>query len=391
MENQKDKFQIREGVSYINCAYMSPLMRSSEEKGYEGLIRKRNPFEVAQEDFFTDVTRVKELFGRLVNCQPGQVALFPSTSYGFASVLNNIKAGDRDHCILVANEFPSGYMAADKWAGKHGASLKIIAPEKSPEKIRQWNQDLLEAISEKTAFVLVSSVHWMDGSVFDLERIGAKCRSLGAKLIVDGTQSVGAMPMDVQRFQIDALICATYKWLFGPYSTAIGYLGECFENGEAIEESWMNRTNAYDFSSLANYGQEYFPMSGRYNVGETSDFIKTPMLIDSLSRVLEWQPQNIRDYCKELLEPLCNFMNENGIFLEDGEFQAGHLVGFGLNDRLKSDVLIPKLREKNIILSVRGTSLRVSPNVYNTEEDISKLVDVLKENIVNPYSSFITN
>ncbi|MGV3632001.1 MAG: aminotransferase class V-fold PLP-dependent enzyme [Bacteroidota bacterium] len=381
MNDQKHKFQIREDVSYVNCAYMAPLMKSTEQAGIEGMIRKRNPFEVYQEDFFTDVTRLKGLFAEMVNCQPGEVALFPSTSYGFASVLNNISSEGRKHCLLIENEFPSGYFAAEKWARKHNAKLEIIASEDSPNRVETWNEALISAVSSETAFVLLSYVHWMDGSIFDLERLGNTCRELGVKLIVDGTQGVGALPLDLQQCKVDAVICATYKWLLGPYSSAIGYIGESFASGEPLEESWMNRRNAHDFANLATYENEYFPLSGRYNVGETSDFMKIPMLIDSLGQLLEWKIPEIQSYCTKLLSPLRDFMAENGVHLEAEQFQARHLAGFQMNESLNAHELIPALKANNIILSVRGNSLRVSPNVYNTTEDIEKLIGVLKQNI----------
>lgn len=381
MQNQKHKFQIKEGVSYINCAYMSPLLKSTEQAGMEGMMRKRNPFEIPQEDFFTDVDRLKGLFAQLVNCQAGQVALFPSTSYGFASVLNNISPEGRKHCVLIENEFPSGYFAAEKWARKHQAKLEIITASDSASKIEDWNEAVINAVTSETAFVLLSYVHWMDGSIFDLKRLGNKCRELGVKLLVDGTQGVGALPLDLQQCHVDALICATYKWMFGPYSSAIGYISDDFSRGDALEESWMNRQNAHDFASLANYEDSYFPQAGRYNVGETSDFMRTPMLIDSLGQLLSWKVDEIQAYCKNLLAPLRDFMAENDVHLENEQFQSQHLVGFRMNERLNAQELIPALKANNIVLSVRGNSLRVSPNVYNTTEDIEKLIGVLKQNI----------
>lgn len=389
MENQKHKFQIKESVSYINCAYMAPLLKSTEEAGIEGMIRKRNPFEVAQEDFFTDVDRLKDLFAQLINCRPGQVALFPSTSYGFASVLNNIPSEGRKHCVVIENEFPSGYFAAEKWAQKHQAKLEIVAASDFGSRIENWNEAVLNAITPETAFVLLSYVHWMDGSIFDLKRLGEKCKSLGVKLIIDGTQGIGALPLDLQECHVDALICATYKWLLGPYSSAIGYIGDTFSQGEPLEESWMNRLNAHDFANLANYEASYFPLAGRFNVGETSDFMKIPMLIDSIGQLLEWKVQEIQAYCKQILAPLRDFMAENGVHLENEQFQAQHLTGFQMNERLNAQELIPALKANNIILSVRGNSLRVSPNVYNTDEDIEKLIGVLKQNIkITQHSSF---
>jgi selenocysteine lyase/cysteine desulfurase len=217
----------------------------------------------------------------------------------------------------------------------------------------------------------------MDGSIFDLEKIGKKCHSFGAKLLVDGTQSVGAKPMDVKLQQVDALICATYKWLFGPYSSAIGYISSDFHQNEALEESWMNRRNAVNFAKLADYESDYFPGAAKFNVGETNDFIKIPMLNAAFRQILDWKVSEIQNYCQELLLPLKNFMAENGSQLENDKFQAQHLIGFQLNKKLNAQALMENLKKNQIILSVRGNSLRVSPNVYNTTEDIQRLIEAL--------------
>src|SRR5690606_18561046 len=134
----------------------------------------------------------------------------------------------------------------------------------------------------------ISSVHWMNGLRFDLKAIGEKCSSVGARFIVDGTQSVGALPMDVEEFKIDALICATYKWLLGPYSLGLVFMGKAFDDGVPLEESWMNRKNSMDFSTLTHYESEYEESAARYNVGETSNFILMPMLRESLAQINSW-------------------------------------------------------------------------------------------------------
>jgi selenocysteine lyase/cysteine desulfurase len=382
MEQQRDKFNLKEGVSYINCAYMGPLLRSSEEKGIEGLKRKRNPFEVSQEDFFKDIAVVKELFGELVNAPASQIALFPSVSYGFSSVLNNLSSDGKTEAIVVSHEFPSGYFSAKSWCEKHVCDLKVIEPQTISNRNQKWSDDIIASINKQTAFVLISSVHWMDGTKFDLEKIGATCKQLGAKLLIDGTQSVGALPMDVQKFQIDALVCATYKWLFGPYSSAIGYISPSFEKGIPLEESWMNRTNAYDFSLLTNYEDAYVEGAGRYNMGESNDFIKMPILIASFQQILEWKPSEIQAYCQKLVQPIVAFFEENGIHIAGEKYQAQHLIGFKLEGKFQSEQLFEDLKAAQIYLSFRGDFLRISPNVYNTEEDMMKLLQVLRKNLI---------
>ena len=136
-------------------------------------------------------------------------------------------------------------------------------------------------------------VHWADGTIFDLEKIRKKTKEVGALLIIDGTQSVGAMPFDVNKIKPDALVCAAYKWLMGPYGSAFCYYGEAFDNGFPIEESWINRKNSEDFSQLINYQEDYSEGARRYNVGQQSNFINVAMLTAAINQLNSWGVDNI--------------------------------------------------------------------------------------------------
>ena len=86
-----------------------------------------------------------------------------------------------------------------------------------------------------------------------------RTHEVGAQLVIDGTQSVGALPINVQELQPDALICAGYKWLMGPYSIALAYYGPYFDQGEPLEEGWINRYGSEDFTNLVQYQDRYQP------------------------------------------------------------------------------------------------------------------------------------
>ena len=165
----------------------------------------------------------------------------------------------------------------------------------------RWSTRILEAIDADTAVVTMGAVHWTDGTVFDIDAIGARAREVGAYLIIDGTQSVGAMDFDVARIQPDALICSGYKWLMGPYSIGLAYFGPRLLDGIPLEETWIGREGSRDFAGLAgNYPDSYEPGATRYDVGERSNFILVPMMNAALALVLDWTPARIGEYCGNL-------------------------------------------------------------------------------------------
>ncbi|PZX60408.1 selenocysteine lyase/cysteine desulfurase [Algoriphagus ratkowskyi] len=379
MDSQKHLFSLDPDIHYLNCGYKGPLLKSAEQAGMDALIRERNPTNIKPEDFFNLPKEVKARFAELVNCDPLQVALIPSSSYGFATALGNITCEPGQHAIVLEDEFPSGYFSLKTWCDANTAILKVVGPDKDAVTPGEsWNKKLLESITAETAVVLMSSVHWMNGLKFDLESIGQKCKTVGAIFVVDGTQSTGAAEMDVKRFKIDALICASYKWLLGPYGVGIAYYGPAFDGGYPLEESWMNRTNSQDFSNLTNYDHEYTEESGRYNVGEMSNFILLPMLNESLKQINEWTVPEIESYCRALTVPLYSYLKSRDFVIEEEQQTSYHLIGLKLPENIDADLLKSNLENDKISVSIRGGNLRVSVNVFNTSADIEKLIKTLE-------------
>ncbi len=253
----------------------------------------------------------------------------------------------------------------------------VARKEDVPEKAKDWNERILEAIGSDTAFVVMASVHWMNGTKFDLEQIGTRCKQVGAKLIVDGSQSVGALPIDVKKYNISALVCAAYKWLMGPYSTALAYMHEDFNQGIPLEESWMTRPNSERFDRLTHYEQGYKPGAVRFDVGQSSNFILVPMLDEALGQLLAWGIENIQEYGRRLSEPLINYFLEKGAHVENEAHRAHHLMGLALPPGTDGESLVGALQSRSVYVSLRGSNIRISVNVFNTEEDIRELMAAL--------------
>ncbi|RZS96949.1 selenocysteine lyase/cysteine desulfurase [Cecembia calidifontis] len=378
LKNQKHLFQLPEDIHYLNGAYMSPLLRSVEEIGIQALIQKRNPTSIQPKDFFETGEKIKANFARLVNCPAQQVAIIPAASYGLTTAVTNLPLDNGNTAIVVSDEFPSGYYAIEKWCRDHGKQLKTIpAQEFKQGRGEIWNQRILEAINQDTAVVLMSTIHWADGTQFDLKAIGQKCKENNAFFILDGTQSVGALPIDVKEIQADALVCAGYKWLMGPYAIGAAYFSEYFNNGIPLEETWVNRSNAQQFSNLTQYVEEYSPGAGRFNVGEYGNFILLPMFHAALGQILDWGVANIQTYCDEISRPLVEYCRKNGFWLEEDAYRAKHLFGIVLPDGLNNSEIIQRLQENKVFVSIRGKAIRISLHLYNTDADIKTLIGVL--------------
>lgn len=379
LHNQKHLFTLDEDITYINGAYMSPMLKKSEQAGIEWILKKQSPNRISPNDFFENSEILRNEFSRLINCiDPNYCAIISSVSYGIATVVNNISLNKGDEIVVVNEQFPSNYYSWDVAANKSGAKLKIISTTNEKERGKSWNENILNAINASTKVVTMPHVHWTDGTKFDLEAIRKACDNVNAYLIIDGTQSVGAMPFDVQEIRPDALVCAGYKWLLGPYSIGMAYYGERFHGGKPIEESWLNRLGSENFANLANYESNYLPSSLRYEMGEHSNFILVPMLIKSIEQLNEWTPQAIQDYCQSITALAIKKLVKAGFWVEEENYRSSHIFGIRV-DNLDVQQVKAKLEAAKIYVSIRGNAIRIAPNVYNTEEDMEALVNCLLE------------
>lgn len=377
---QRHLFSLPEGMHYLNCAQLSPLLKSVEDAGIAGIRRKSVPTRIQPPDFFSDVEDLRGLLGRLINASPERIALIPAVSYGMAIAARNVPLRAGQNVVLAAEEFPSNVYGWRERCREVGAVLRTVPrPVDAQHPARAWSDAFVAAMDEDTAAVSLSSVHWTDGTRFDLGAIGRRAREVGACFIVDGTQSVGALPFDFAQVQPDLLVCAGYKWLLGPYQCGFAAFGDRLIGGAPIEHNWIARENSQDFARLIDYRDTFQPGARRFDVGERSNFITVPMLVAAVRQILDWGVEAIQQYCGGLHPALHQALGESPFTIAPPEDRAAHLFGIRLSAgaAARSPAIVEELRRRDVHVSLRGTSIRVSPHVYNTPEDMAALAEAL--------------
>ncbi|MFY9242137.1 MAG: aminotransferase class V-fold PLP-dependent enzyme [Polaribacter sp.] len=379
LTNQKHLFSIPEEIIYLNIASQSPSFKAVEQAGIKGVLEKSHPYKIVGDSYFEPVKEVKKLFAKIIDVDDyNRIANIPSASYGLATAANNIILKKEDEILLVESQFPSNYYVWEKLANKFDAKLTIVSMPKSTEnRGKNWNTAILNSISDKTKVVALGNIHWANGTLFDLKSIRKKATEHNSLLIIDGSQSIGALPFSVKEIQPDALICAGYKWLFGPYGCGYAYFGEYFDDGNPLEENWSNRLHSEKMVGLTEYQTDYKPLANRYSVGEHASFIHVKMQIEALKQILIWTPKAVQEYCEEITSEAVITLKNTGCFVEDENFRTHHLFGVELPKELDIQLLKSKLREANIFISFRGNYIRLSCHLYNTKEDFKKLTDCI--------------
>jgi selenocysteine lyase/cysteine desulfurase len=379
LECQRAAFSLPPDVHYLNCAFMSPLPKAVEEAGIRGMLRKRNPAVMDPSHFFEESNEVRRRFAALVNAPDARsVAILPAVSYGIGVAAANTPVGSGQNIVLLHEQFPGNVYPWRRLAAENDAEIRMVGPGDSEQRGRAWNERILEAIDASTAVVSLAPVHWTDGTVFDLAAIGARAREVGAAFVIDGTQSVGALPFDVRELEPDALIAAGYKWMLGPYSLGVGYFGPRYLEGRPLEETWIGREGSEDFKNLVDYQDAYQPGAVRFDVGERSNFILVPMFLEALELLLEWGPARIQAYTAALSRELLEEAGALGYRVEEEAYRVGHIFGIRMPGQLEMDSLRQALQREGVSTSLRGSALRVSPQVYNDPEDVNALVRALR-------------
>lgn len=375
---QKHLFTMPEGHHYLNCSYLSPLLKRVEEAGIEGVRGKSRPWETIPDMFFRDSEKVRALFADLVHAElPEQVAIMPAVSYGMATVVNNLPTTPGREIVIAGEQFPSNVYPWQAFARRTGMKIIQVPAPDTVNRGEAWNDAILNAINSRTLMVALGNVHWADGTLFRIAEISEKAHAYGGYFVIDGTQSVGALPINVQDVNPDALICAGYKWMMGPYGIALGYFGPRLTGGIPLEEGWIVRKESEDFTSLVDYEEEYQPGARRYDMGQRSNFITLPMMREALRQVAEWGVENIQAYTKSLTIELIPKLEDAGYVIENESYRGSHMFGLRVPQEVNMVEISEALKKRNIHVSVRGSAIRISPNVYNDEADIEQLEKVL--------------
>ncbi len=369
---QRDRFSIPPDIHYLNCAYMAPLSHDVLGAMERAVQHKAQPWNFTPPDFFSVCERFRGLAGSLTGTSSENLAIVPSVSYALATAARNLPFQPGQEIVTLADQFPSNVYVWRKLAQRHQGRIVSARRDSGDD----WTASVLNAIGPDTAIVAVPHCHWADGRVVDLEAVGEACRAQGAALVLDLTQSLGAMPIDFARVQPDFAVAACYKWLMGPYGIGVMYVAPQHQNGEPIEHNWINRQGAQDFSRLVDYQDEYQTGARRFDMGEKSN----PPLLEGACAgfefLLTFGVDSIAATLAEKTTKIAEAADQIGLGSAPVGIRAPHFLSLDLTkDRI--DGLTERLAEKSVFASVRGQSLRVTPHLYNNDDDTQALLKAL--------------
>ena len=371
-------FDVPDDVAYFNVSNMAPHLHSVRQAGNAALDRRGRPWAIEPADWFSDVERLRSLFGAIIGADAEGVALIPATSYGFAVAARNLTIEPGQRILVLADEYPSGIYTWRQLARSTGADILTVTREGH----RSWTDAILDCLDERVAIVSVPNVHWTDGALIELDKVASRAHELDARLVVDASQSVGALPLDVGVLAPDFLITVGYKWLLGPFGLGYLYVADQHRAGQAIEHNWILRADSEDFSRLIDYRDELQPGARRFDVGQRTNFELTPMAIAGLEQLLEWGIEQIAINLRQRTDEMAARARELGLAPLPDDQRGPHLLGIDLPEATRPR-LLKALAEQGCHAAIRGSALRIAPHLHVTDRDIDRFMTALEDAIAD--------
>ena len=367
-----------EDATYLNLAGESPLPKVSVRAIQSAIADKKYPHHRQDSVFYEVPNRARTNIARLIGGQPEEVAVTTGASAGIIAMAYALEWKTGDEVITAAGEFPLQYTTWKPMQERAGLKLKIVEPRER----FVTAEDLIAAITPRTRLVSVSHVRYDDGSMLDAKRLADACHAQGALLLLDVSQSCGAIPMNVNELGADFLACAGYKWLFGAYGTGFFWIKrELISRFRPAPFNWMSIEGSENFAKLNFADPKPADSAKRWDAPEWASHFNFNLVgFDaSLEFVVRMGAATVEQHNRTLIELRFERLPKDRCVPASplDAAKRGPYGCFAARTPEKTAELYKKLRAENVVVSLRAGNIRVSPHLYNTERDIDRLVAVI--------------
>jgi selenocysteine lyase/cysteine desulfurase len=375
---QRVLFDIPRDVCFMNAASWSPLPIAVQEAGRAAVGRKGQPWKLPASFQSQQYERARKAAAALIGADPTDVALIPSVGYGVSTAGKVMPIARGSRVLVLQNDHTSPVLEWMSRAEAAGFAVETVGQPGDGD----WTSAVLEAI-ERTgaaplALVSISSVHWSDGGAIDMPRVAEAAKAKGSALLVDATHDVGVRRIDVKTLDPDFLIFPTYKWVLGPYGRAFMYVARRWQGGVPLEQTAPARKAVSAEDTVYFRDLAYADGARRYDMGERDHFISMEMAAVGMEMMAGWGNEPIVARLSMLTDRLVDGLANSGVRVIDRKLRAPHVLSLQFPKGMAPD-LPQKLAAENVYAAPRLGRLRISPHVYNDEQDVDRFVEVFRK------------
>jgi selenocysteine lyase/cysteine desulfurase len=376
LASQRALFDIPREICYLNAASYSPLPLKTQEAGRAAVGRKGTPWKLPASFADEQNERARTAAARLINAEPSDVALVPSISYGVATAAKLLTIPRGTRVIVLESDHSSPVL---EWHARAEAQGFVVETVRQPGD-GDWTSAVLAVIERSGAapvgLASISSVHWSDGGLIDVDKVGAALRRQGAAFLIDATQGVGVLAMDVRRLDPDFVLFPTYKWVLGPYGRAFLYVAKRHQGGIPLEQTSAGRRNVRAENAVYFTDLNYVPDARRFDMGERDYFISMEMASIGMEMLAEWGASAVVQRIAMLTERIAEGVRGIGVSVLDAQLRAPHILSLAFKGGMPAG-LVEGLASEGVYVAPRLGRMRISPHVYNDEADADRFVEVL--------------
>jgi selenocysteine lyase/cysteine desulfurase len=376
LASRRALFEIPRHICYLNAASYTPLPLRTQDAGRAAVGRKGTPWTLDAAFANDQHERARVAAARLINADPADMALIPSVSYGVATAAKTLTIDRGTRVIVLENDHSSPVLEWQTRADAQGFAIETVRRPDDGD----WTSAVLAAIERSGAppvsLASISSVHWSDGGLIDVEIVSAALRQRGASFLVDATQSAGVLTMDVRRLDPDFVIFPTYKWLLGPYGRAFLYVARRHQGGIPLEQTSFGRRDVRAENEVYFADVSYVPDARRFDMGERDHFISMEMASIGMEMMVEWGASAVEQRLLMLTERIAEELRGIGVSVPEPRLRAPHILSLGFKQGMPMG-LVEGLATEGVYVAARLGRMRISPHVYNDEADADRFVAAL--------------
>ncbi|MDN5780651.1 MAG: aminotransferase class V-fold PLP-dependent enzyme [Luteimonas sp.] len=360
---------------YLDCAARAPRLRTAHAAGHAALDADATPWRTAGESVEAQLESLRTGVASLLSDDDGDgVAAVPSAAHGVATAARNLELSPGDAVLVLEGQFPSNLMPWQQRCIERDARLLGVRRGDDGD----WTTAILDAIEREPRLRIVAlpQVRWDDGALLDLDRIAARVHAAGAALVLDLSQSLGALPADLARWRPDFVVSVGYKWLLGPLGLAWLWAAPRWrEQGVALEPHWSARDAGAGWRFALDAAPPYRVGARRFDAGGLDDPVRLAMARAGLEQVRAWGVARISAALGERMHAFDEALDAHGLSAWRTPGHAPHITALR-PPAARIDAVFDAFRRERIVCTRRYGMLRIAPHLHVEADDLRRVAEV---------------
>jgi cysteine desulfurase / selenocysteine lyase len=364
-------FSLMPGHTWLNVASEGPLPKIAGKALEQAVEWKSSPHLLTIPKFQQVPLELKKSIARLVHVEEQDVILGNSATYGLHLLANGLEFKAGDEIILLQNDFPTDILP---WLSLQKKGV-IVHQLKAKEHVLT-HEELSKAINRRTKLVCLPLIHSFTGFKHDIKSISRLCHDHGILCVVNLSQAAGAFEIDLNQWDADAVVCAGYKWLLGPYGTGFCWIRKDLRQQlNYAQNYWISLMDEASLNAEGLVQLEDDHTSRRYDVFGTANFFNYVPWTASIEYLLSIGLDRVHEHNQFLVDQLIDGLDGKyfDLLSPRSKKERTNIVVFSHKDASKNHDLTKYLKEKGFYVALWKNKLRVSPHIYNTSQEIKGL------------------